>query len=688
MGRILKLIAIVVAALVVLIVVASVLIVSLFNPNDYKDQIAAAVAQSTGRKLTLEGDLSLKLWPNLRIAVGRAELGNAPGFGNEPFARIDSARLEVEILPLFAKRLKIGEVSLNGLTVNLARNAAGKDNWAGIAGSAQPAATAKAPAKAPAREESLAIDASSLDVNRVSIKNANVNWNDASTNSHWSLKNFSLDASGLGSGEAFPLAVDFGLSGAGVTAKVDAKAQAAVSLANNQYRLQKGLVVIDGNGKSWPGGKGEARVSFDSLNANLDKETVELKNLGLKLLGIDVRGNLAGRGLLSDLSLSGAVDIEPFDPRAVLGTLDVPLKTADAKVMRRASASATFDYDARADQMGLKDMKLRLDDSNLTGSIGLRGKALRFSLALDNIDVDRYLPPAAKEPANANEGSIDAVNLPINVFRTLTASGDFKLGRAQFSGLKLSDAAFTFEASQGRVRLRPSAKLYGGSIAGEVTIDVMGDKARFGLVQSLKNVNLAGFGHDYLQTDSISGTGNVNLDLSAVGSNVGQLKHDLDGKVSMTFKNGAWEGVDAWYELRRARAVLKRNPAPPRDSKRRTPFSLVSATGNVTNAVLASKDLHATLPFMTVDGAGTVNVFSEALDFKLQAKIVNGPPVTKTPDMADLAGSELPLVVGGTLAAPSIKPDFSAEVRQRVQEKAKKKVEEKLRDKLKGLFNR
>jgi AsmA protein len=691
MGRILKLIAILVGAFVVLIAVASVLIVSLFDPNDYKQQIAGAVQQATGRKLTLEGNLSLKLWPHLRIAVGRAELGNAPGFGAAPFARIDAARLEVEILPLLARHLKIGEVSLDGLTLNLARDAAGKYNWADLGGTSKSAAAAKSPGAG----DGLAIDASSLAVNRVSIKNANVNWSDATTNSHWSLKNFGLDAKGLGSGNVFPLSIDFALSGAGVTANVDAKTQAAVSLTSNEYRLQKGLVVIAGSGKSWPGGEGEARVSFDSLDASLDKQTVDLKNLGVKMLGVDVRGDLSGRQLLSSLSLSGAVDIMPFSPRDVLAHLNVPLKTADSKVMRRASASAKFDYDAAEDRMGLSNMKLRLDDSNLTGSVGLRGKALQFSLALDAIDIDRYLPPASAASSSADEGSLDAVNLPIGVLRSLTAAGDFKLGRAQFSGLKLSDAAFTLNAADGRARLRPSAKLYGGSIAGEVSIDVQDKSARFGLVQSLKNVDLAGFGHDYLQTDAISGTGDVNLDVSAVGTNIGQLKHDLDGKVSMTFKNGAWEGFDAWYEMRRARALLKGNSAPPREGKRRTPFSVVSATGTVTNAVLASKDLHAVLPFMSIDGAGTVNLLSEALSFKLKAKVLDTPAVKKTPDMEDLAGSDLPLTVGGTLESPSVKPDFTAVARERAKQKAeqnveekKKKLEQNLRDKLKGLLNR
>jgi hypothetical protein len=72
--------------------------------------------------------------------------------------------------------------------------------------------------------------------------------------------------------------------------------------------------------------------------------------------------------------------------------------------------------------------------------------------------------------------------------------------------------------------------------------------------------------------------------------------------------------------------------------------------------------------------------------------------------MADLAGDELPLKVGGTVAEPSVAPDFSAMIRNEVSEAVDERVEEErteveeridqereevreeLRDRLRGLF--
>jgi len=47
-------------------------------------------------------------------------------------------------------------------------------------------------------------------------------------------------------------------------------------------------------------------------------ETLELNGLTLEFLGITMAGSLSGQRLLSNLALTGAVDIREFAPRQVL----------------------------------------------------------------------------------------------------------------------------------------------------------------------------------------------------------------------------------------------------------------------------------------------------------------------------------------------------------------------------------
>jgi AsmA protein len=217
------------------------------------------------------------------------------------------------------------------------------------------------------------------------------------------------------------------------------------------------------------------------------------------------------------------------------------------------------------------------------------------------------------------------------------------------------------------------------------------------LVQNIENIDLAPFARDFLQSDMISGTGTLRLDVSATGTNLGEIQRALDGDVSFAFTDGALEGLDLLYELRRARAVAQGNTPPVRpDGPRRTPFSSIAATGAVEDALLTNRDLSGTLPYMSLSGAGTVNLLTDEIAFDLTASFVDGPTLQGAPELADLGGSQLPLVVGGTLAAPAIRPNYGALVRARVREEVQERVEEEreqlqdrvrdsLRDRLRGL---
>jgi AsmA protein len=691
MKRLFKILGVVVGVSVLLLVVAGVAVTLLVDPNDYKDEIAAAVRDATGRELTLAGDLALDVFPTIRIAMGEATLSNAPGFGPEPMARIDGASLSVGLLPLLAQRVEVGRARLTGLTLNLARDARGRNNWQDLSGGAPAAAAAEAPAEG-------GVDVGvSLGVDEVEIDNARIVWSDAATGSRWELTEFGLTAEGFDFGERFPLRMEFALAGADVAVRVAASTQATLSLADDEYRLEELEVTVDGSGEGWPAGPSQAALRFDSFVANLKEETLELGGLTVDFLGLTMAGSLAGQRLMSDLALSGAVDIREFAPRTVLERFGVAVETADDGVLTRASAKASFVYNSS--QIGLRDMAFTLDDSTLRGRVALEGERITYDLTVDDINVDRYLPPSEESDA-AEEGSLDEVDLPLEVMRTVDARGELKFGRAQFSGLTLTNAAFALNAANGGVRLTPSAQLYGGRTSGDIRLQVEADGARMTFTQSLDDVDLAALGQDLLGSQAITGTGDVRLNLVTAGRNLGAMRRDLDGDVAFNVANGSIEGIDLWYELRRARARLDGAAVPDRgDAARRTTFSSLSATGVVEDALLTNRDLNARLDFMTVDGTGTVNLLDDAIDFDVTATLVDGPVLKSDPEMAKMAGGELPLRVTGTVAAPSVLPDFGAIVRARAtravqerveeeREEVREEVRDRLRDRLRNALER
>lgn len=687
MSGIVKVLGIAVAAVLVLLLVVMVGVSLIFDPNDYKDDIAAAVEEATGRELSLDGDLELELFPRLRIAIGASELANAQGFGDASFARIEGARLQVGLLPILFGRIEIDEARLEGLVLNLARNAQGTANWEDL-GPDPTADVATAPE--PDSAEDAALD---LDVGAIVIADAEVNWLDASTGSQWQLGGFSMEAAGFGPNQTFPLSTEFEIAGEELRVAVVATMEATLQIADNLYRLEDLEIELTGEGAAWPGGEGEVALSFGAFEANLESESITLDELSLEVLGITINGGLEGQQLFGDLTLGGAIEIEAFDPQDVLSALNIELVTADPDALRHVAANGEFAYDA--DQQMLRQLQLELDDSRMTGELGLVGDALRFDLEVDEINIDRYLPPDS-EGESSEEGSLDEVDLPLDVLGTLAASGRLAAGAAQFIGLSLSDVEFLLAADSGTVTLQPRASLYGGGLAGEIGVRVQGDSAVISLEQELTSVDSAALGQDFLDSQMVSGTVNASLDLTASGSNLGEVRRQLDGDVSFALTDGAWNGVDMWYEMRRARAVFDQRAIPERDdAPATTPFSEVSVSGVVEDGVMSTQSLMATLPFMAVTGSGTVSLITDAMDFDVIATMTDGPVLQSDPEMADLAGDELPLTVGGTLSAPSVLPDFAAMARAEAEERVEEVIEEereelqdRLEDRLRGIFDR
>jgi uncharacterized protein involved in outer membrane biogenesis len=115
--------------IIVLPVAAALAAFLTFNPNAYKSQIAAAVAQATGRKVTLAGPLAVKLSWVPTLTARDVRLGNIAGGSAPDMARIDEIDTRIALLPMLQHRLEIQDLVLRQPSVLLERTADGRPNW-------------------------------------------------------------------------------------------------------------------------------------------------------------------------------------------------------------------------------------------------------------------------------------------------------------------------------------------------------------------------------------------------------------------------------------------------------------------------------------------------------------------------------------------------------------------------------
>ena len=96
------------------------------NPNDYKPLIVKLVQEKKQRTLNIEGDIKLKLFPQIGLDLGKTHLSEHKS--EQEFASLESVQLYVAWLPLLRKELVVHKVSLVGARANLIRNADGTTN--------------------------------------------------------------------------------------------------------------------------------------------------------------------------------------------------------------------------------------------------------------------------------------------------------------------------------------------------------------------------------------------------------------------------------------------------------------------------------------------------------------------------------------------------------------------------------
>lgn len=679
MGRLLKLLLFAVAGIVGVLVLVVVLVALLFDPNDYRDRIAAAVEAETGRSFVIEGDLELRLFPWLRVTSGVMELGNAPGFGDEPFARIEAFSASLRLMPLLSREIELGTLRLAGLRLNLAVDADGNTNWADLAGDeAEPAEAVRTPA-----EEAPAFDLADLRIGGIELIDARVQFVDAQADQAYLIENMRLELDRLAFGDPANLSFGLGLQQQrpALAAELSGRAVLTLDLAGGEALLEGLQLDLSATGEEIPAGRQQARVQAAVVQADLETGVFALEGLRAELLGLVLSASLQGE-TSEDLQVSGAFEVAEFSARDTLRLLEMDYAPADATALTRVNLRGELAL--AGEDLRITGLHLRLDDTTLTGGLGSVGGRLFFDLDVDRINADRYLPPTEEEAQAPGEtGDIDAVEIPVEVLRELAAEGELRVGEAILGGLTFRNLVLGVNAGDGRLRLHPvRSEFFEGAYEGDIRIDVRGETPVLSLNERVTGVQLGALSAAMFEVEHLTGLIEGAFELRATGATLGDMRRRLNGDIVFGLTDGAWEGVDVWHQVRSARAVLRQEARPDAPTRPRTEFSEVTGTARVTDGVLDNQDFIALLPFMRLDGQGRIDLAAATLDYRLDASLLDRPELARDAAMADLRGRRLPLRIDGALTEPRIRPDFGAMVTDEVRDQVRGRAEDLLRDRL------
>jgi AsmA protein len=551
--RILKITAWLVGGLVALIAIGITLVVLFFNPNNYRADIEELVTKKTGRDFKLTGDLKLSVFPWLAVQVGPAALGNAPGYGDTPMVAINGAKLGVRLMPLLHSKVEIDAVELDAPRFVLIKNADGGNNWSDLLKTND----------AEKNNDESSSGKLNASVASVTIKKGSLSYDDRTAQVVTSLHDFNLNTGALESGKPVDLKSSFTLE-RGKDLQLDTELTASVTadLDASRYRLDKPEIKLKLRGAGYPKEGLPVHIKSSGITADLAAQTAQIAALAIEAAGANVSGELSATQVLDAPHITGNIKLAQVSPREIAPKFGINLPvTADSKVLQRFSFEGALDATTKA--FAVTNMTLHLDESTMTGSAGiadLASKALRFNLAIDRINVDRYLPPAAPEASSKAAASADAAPtpIPVDTIRGLNLHGALAINDVTFKNMQLSKVSAGINAVSGKLQLDPlQASLYEGKYHGNVVIDAAGKLPTLSLDQHLENINFAPILEALYKTKRLSGHGTLNMKLAGSGADTDAIKRTVDGTLDFSVTNGTVNGFDLWYEIRRARALLK-----------------------------------------------------------------------------------------------------------------------------------
>ncbi len=720
MSKFVKYILIAAASLGVLIIIGIVAVTMLVDVQSYKPKIEQLVTEKTGYPLTLGGDIDLSFFPWIGLRLTDLRLDNPKGFANKNFVHIDTFQARVKVLPLLSRKIEISKFIVNKPEILLVRNPQGVWNWQKLTEGSKAKPTTPAPAQSPQKTKPPATAGGktnkqpssesegqnngfvlqSLNVGEFAITDGRIGIDDQTSKMKHEVSNFNLNLDNVSLDKPVKLAMD---------ARLDGK---PLSL--------KGTVGPLG---SDPGA---------------DKINLDFAVQALDTLKIQTSGYLDD--LKGQKKYMLAVNVEPFNLKELFSSLDLklPVTTADPKALEKIAVKATATGDAN--QVALSDSTVKLDDTTVNLNLTAKDFArpdVAFNVAVDTIDLDRYLPPSQAKDTSASgqhkagkpetsgqtapeqtsqaaggatTGKASTASQPpkaaaaVNYepLRKLVLKGNMKVGKMKVHGGNFSNLALDVAGRNGIFTLNSlGMDLYEGNIAGTGKLNVQKNTPVTALDVTMQNVQIGPLLKDFAQKDIIEGRLKAEVNVNMQGDSADLIKQSLNGKGDLLFRDGALIGLDLAQLVR----TIKQGFTLEQQGERpKTDFAELHAPFTITNGLVDTSGTTLQSPFIRANVTGTANLASEALDMKIKPTLVG--TIKGQGDEKERSGLTVPIVVTGTFNAPKFRPDVESLVKEQLptekelnemiksgkvpterKEKLKKDIEQ-TKGLLKGLFGK
>ena len=402
MFKLIKLLLGLTVLLVVMVTIALVGVVVFFDPNEHKDFIISKVKDQTGRTFAITGDIELTYYPWLGLEADGVSLGNAQGFGDESFLRVESVAMRIKTLPLLKQQYELDTLKLKGLQVNLAKNKEGKTNWGDLV--ARPAETKDEKVQEP-------LQLAAVILGGVDIQDTSITWSDQGTGQEINVTNLDIATGELtyGAPIELTLAMKVAVNQPAISSDINLNGTLSYDLETEQYSFKPIDLIAKLAGENIPGGSTEMKLKAGAL-VNLADDTATVSDISLEGLGTIIKGNLVANNIQSGTpAMTGSLDVKGKDLALLFKVADIePLAGELSKLKTRAfDFSTSVDADMAQGKLHISDLKANLIGASIDGQIDAKNIKSRTPAVKGKLQATGPDLPTLLQVAGQFEGGTD-----------------------------------------------------------------------------------------------------------------------------------------------------------------------------------------------------------------------------------------------------------------------------------------
>ncbi|WP_438275433.1 AsmA family protein [Nitrobacter sp.] len=385
------------------------------------------------------------------------------------------------------------------------------------------------------------------------------------------------------------------------------------------------------------------------------EETVGDVNASVTL-GADRKISITGDARPGDRPLTFAIAATP--PAGPLGRRNIPTElTLEASGPPAHRLTAKAEVRINGDTLLVNGLSGSLDDGKFNGwaSVDLVGKPLvKIDLDFQRLGLDAPPPQPLAPPAGAqpwSDTAIDVSGLNYVDAQVTISAAELKIGDARFAPAAV-DAAI---ASGVLKATFSNLGAYDGQANGVLSIDAKASNPSYALKADVTGVRalpllsgLAGF-------DNVDGRMRATADLRGTGVSPRAIVSSLTGTASIDVRDGAIRNLNIAKMIRALTSGTLSGWQERPDQT--TDLSQLSATATIAKGQAVTNDLFLAGPLVRMTGAGTVDIGSKTLAFRVEPKLVM--TTEGQGGNADPVGLGIPVVVQGAWNDPLIYPDVA-----------------------------